>query len=180
MNDREKNIKLMKDMIEKPGGGQALRLFLHSASSFIPGLSGLAAGTISLQAEKEQQDFNNIVSEWSKLADDEISLISSKLKELTREPSEASLALLLGQVVGDQVSTYLFQHEGASVPVMLNPSTIAELEPYIERGYIDIKSTGSICSMGAGNKVGNHIEDLKRPYGQGNGFIIRCISSNNI
>jgi hypothetical protein len=26
--------------------------------------------------------------------------------------------------------------------------------------------------MGAGNRIGNHVEELKRPYGLGNGFLI--------
>ncbi|WP_024590486.1 MULTISPECIES: hypothetical protein [unclassified Pseudoalteromonas] len=175
MSEREKNLKLLNDMSEKPGGGQALRVALHSASSLIPGLSGLAAGTISLQAEKEQQAFNDTIVGWSNLADDELSSISSKLRELTKEPSEASLALLLGQILGDQLSISLFQNEGASVPVILNANTVAELEPYIERNFIKIEPTGSICSMGAGNRVGNHIEELKRPYGQGSGFIVSVI-----
>jgi len=40
------------------------------------------------------------------------------------------------------------------------------------KGWVSILPTGSICSMGAGNRVGNHIEELKRPYGLGSGFIL--------
>ena len=53
---------------------------------------------------------------------------------------------------------------------------MTDLEPYINNGWISVTSTGSVTNMGAGNRVGNHIEDLKRPYGMGSGFVLTFIN----
>ena len=56
--------------------------------------------------------------------------------------------------------------------IILNNQTVNEIEPFIEKGWLTIQSTGSVTNMGAGNRIGNHIEELKRPYGFGNGFTL--------
>lgn len=54
----------------------------------------------------------------------------------------------------------------------MNSQSREELQKYCEAGFISLSSTGSTATMGAGNRVGNHIEELKRPYGVGYGFSI--------
>ncbi|HAS6311288.1 TPA: hypothetical protein ACGUPD_001917 [Vibrio vulnificus] len=172
MNDRQDSLRYLEQLAAKPAGGQALRLSLHTVSSFIPGLSGLAAGTISLQAEMEQQQFNEGVINWAQFTDDQLTQLVEAVRQLTQEPNEASLSLLLGELFGDEIAMRLCAAQGNQIAAILNPSTVSELEPYINLGLIAISSTGSQCSMGANNQIGGHIEERKRPYGMGSGFII--------
>ena len=55
---------------------------------------------------------------------------------------------------------------------MLHNDTLSEFKVYEKLGWISIKPTHSITNMEAGNRMGNSIEDKKRPYGMGNGFLI--------
>jgi len=57
--------------------------------------------------------------------------------------------------------------------MVLNNQTVNELVPFIEKKWLSIQSTGSLCNMGAGNRVGNHVEELKRPWGMGSGFVLK-------
>lgn len=88
----------------------------------------------------------------------------------SRELTRASLSTLLAQILGNEAASQLLS--GLPIPVILNPVTVAELEPYLSEGWISLQPTHSVCSMGAGNRVGNHIEEKKRPYGLGNGFVL--------
>lgn len=94
------------------------------------------------------------------------------LTNLVVHLSITSLEILLGQILGDETAKQLRSLPQQSIPLILNLATVAELEPYVTEGWISLKSTGSLCSMGCGNRVGNHIEELKRPYGMGSGFIL--------
>jgi hypothetical protein len=90
------------------------------------------------------------------------------------ELSSASLDSLLRQVFGNETAAQLLCMPQYSIPVILNSATVAELEPYMAEGWISLQPTGSVCSMGAGNRVGNHVEERKRPYGLGSGFVLSC------
>jgi len=59
------------------------------------------------------------------------------------------------------------------VATILNPQTLQEFEKFQNAGLITIIPNGNTASMGAGNRIGNSIEDKKRPWGIGSGFIIR-------
>ncbi|HCC55577.1 MAG TPA: hypothetical protein DEQ20_11785 [Desulfobulbaceae bacterium] len=83
-----------------------------------------------------------------------------------------SLYQLLSELFGEAVATSLAANPQRSIPVVLNPLTIEELQPYINVKLISLFPTGAICSMGANSRVGNHIEELKRPFGLGNGFVL--------
>lgn len=54
----------------------------------------------------------------------------------------------------------------------LHNETLAEFKPFEKIGWIVINPHGSVALMGANNRIGNLIEDRKRPWGYGNGFII--------
>lgn len=58
------------------------------------------------------------------------------------------------------------------VATILHDETLSEFKKYEKKGWLTIKSNGSVSSMGANNKIGNSIEDKKRPWGLGNGFVI--------
>jgi hypothetical protein len=55
---------------------------------------------------------------------------------------------------------------------MLNDETLKEFRLYEKTGWITITPNHCFTNMGSGNVVGNSIEDKKRPYGWGNGFVI--------
>jgi len=83
-----------------------------------------------------------------------------------------SLAALLTELCGPDISSQLINNPGAQLQIVLNPASVEELQPYIQSALVVLRSTGSICSMGMNSRVGNHIEELKRPYGLGNGFLL--------
>lgn len=169
--EREKVLEILHETFERPGGKQAFRFILNVLSA-TPVVGGAIAGSGALWAEREQSATNASLLEWAKLTNSEIENIHKQLSSLLRSPSQASLSLLLGEIFGDEIATELLQRQPSSIAVVLNSATISELEPYIENKWVSLQSTGSICSMGAGNRVGNHFEELKRPYGLGNGFVL--------
>jgi hypothetical protein len=58
------------------------------------------------------------------------------------------------------------------LPVILNDGTVNEFGPYIEKGWMKLASNGNMMTLGAGNRIGNSLEDQKRPYGMGSGFVL--------
>lgn len=170
--EREKILSTLQETFEKPGGKQAFRFLLNTLSA-APVIGGAIAGGGALWAEREQSTTNFNFLEWAKLTNIEIENIYGLLRGLLKAPSHASLSLLLGEIFGDKIATDLLQKQPTKIAVILNPVTVSELEPYISHKWVSLQSTGSICSMGAGNRVGNHFEELKRTYGLGNGFVLR-------
>jgi len=53
--------------------------------------------------------------------------------------------------------------------VVLHQDSINELSPYLDF----ISDIGTVIPMGAGNRLGDSIEDKKRPYGIGTGFMVK-------
>lgn len=168
---RAETLAQLDALLARPGGKQALRFAINAIGGVIPFAGGAVSGVGSLWAEREQSQSSAKFLEWSQLADEEIARLSEAVYRLLAEPSPSSMTLLLGEVLGDGVANQLVP-AGGQVEVVLNPTTVGELEPYISRGWLSLRSTGSVCSMGANNRVGNHIEELKRPYGMGSGFVL--------
>jgi len=169
--DRAETLAQLNALLERPGGKQALRFAINAIGGAVPLAGGAIAGVGSLWAEREQGQASGKFLEWAQLADGEIARLSESVTRRLAEPSQASMALLLGEVLGDSVASEMLS-EGAQVEVVLIPTTVAELEPFLSRKWLTLRSTGSVCSMGANNRVGNHIEELKRPYGLGSGFAL--------
>lgn len=91
------------------------------------------------------------------------------LGDQLREPTQAHLAILIGEITGLDISSV---SEEAHVPVVLNGETVSELQPYVQKSWVSPRSNRNFTNMGAGNRIGNSIEDRKRPWGMGNGFIL--------
>ena len=174
MNEKERENILGKlnDALSKPGGMLAIRFILNTAGS-IPVVGGAISGVGSLQAEREQQEINRLLLNWASIADEDIKKITEELGKLAKEPTKASFALLIGEIFGDEMATQLLLGNKSSIYVVLNPATLRELEVYITKEWVNLEPTGSTCLMGAGNSVGNEAEDQKKPYGYGEGFILR-------
>jgi len=171
-HDRARNLSELGALLEKPGGKQALRFAINAIGGAVPIAGGAVAGFGSLWAEREQGKASGKFLDWALLADAEIECLSQSVTRLLAEPSQASLSLLLGEILGDTITSKLLVAEGSQVEVMINPSTVAELEPYLSKKWLSLRTTGAVCSMGANNRVGNHIEEVKRPYGIGSGFVL--------
>lgn len=90
-----------------------------------------------------------------------------------KEPNIANLSILLAESLGIEIPFMVREGVTQTIFAILHPQTIQEFESYHEAGLITMKSNGSIATMGAGNRIGNSIEDKKRPWGMGSGFIIQ-------
>lgn len=168
ISGRQEKIDKLKTAFDDPRKAQAMRYVLAMMGS-IPVVGGAIAGAGANWAEREQKRTNDTLLDWASLADNQINELLDAIDRLPPEPTHSSMAVLIRQLVGDFASETL---SGVATPVVLNPASVAELEPYIANQWLSLESTGALCSMGSGNRVGNHIEELKRPYGLGNGFVM--------
>lgn len=164
-------VEQLNKLLAKPGGRQAARYAL-SALGGVPFAGGALAGIGATWAEKEQHQFNLKITEWVKQADLEIDKVLELLADQLREPTKAHMALLVGEVTGMDLSEVQLP---AQVPVILNGETVSEFQPYAKRGWLALTSNGNVSNMGAGNRIGNSIEDMKRPWGMGAGFILKIL-----
>ena len=129
---RAETLAQLEALLAKPGGKQALRFAINAIGGVIPFAGGAVSGAGSFWAEREQSESSGKFLEWARLADGEIARLSEAVSRLLAEPSPSSMALLLGEVLGDGVASQLLP-AGGRVEVVLNPTTVAELEPYISQ-----------------------------------------------
>ena len=168
MQEEDRLIDEINKIIEKPGGKQAVR-FLLNAMGGIPFVGGAIAGVGGVWGEIEQQNFNEKILEWASQTDTDIAKLFEVLGDQFRDPTKAHLAILIGEITGVDISPL---SQEAHIPVILNGETVSELQPYVQKGWISLRSNGNLASMGVGTRIGNSIEDSKRPWGMGNGFIL--------
>jgi hypothetical protein len=170
-NDKDELIRQLTEMINKPGGKQAARFILNSLGA-IPIVGGAIAATGNIWGEKEQQNFNGKITEWATNTNVDLAKVLKILESELRELTKSNLALLLGEVLGAELPTK-YPNEGTlQVATILNGETLSEFKPYEKTGWITITSNGNMTNMGANNKIGNSIEDKKRPWGFGSGYVI--------
>lgn len=169
--EKEKLIVKMNEILDKPGGKQAARFILNSLGA-IPAFGGLFSASAGLWSEKEQQEFNKALTDWATQTDSELKEILLNINSILQTPTKPKMTLLFGEIIGHENAEMFLSKSGNQIPLILHNQTMNELEPFIEKGWIKIQSTGSLCSMGANNRVGNLIEEIKRPYGMGSGFVV--------
>lgn len=169
--ERDNLIEKINSLNKKPGGKQAVRYILNVLGS-VPFAGGAIAGTGQLWGEKEQQKFNDTITEWANRANIDLKEISENIDNLIQKPTKAKLSLLMGEIVGDELTKKFLSKPNQYIPIALHSQTITELEPFITKGWVSIKPTHGTVQMGNGNRVGNNIEELKRPYGFGSTFNI--------
>ena len=170
-NEKDEIINQLTEMINKPGGKQAARFILNSLGA-IPFVGGAIAATGNLWGEKEQQNFNEKITEWASNANVDLSKVLKVLESQLREPTKSNLALLLGEVLNVELPSVYPNDRILLVVTMLNGETLAEFKPYEKIGWITITPNGNVTNMGANNLSANSIEDKKRPWGMGNGYVI--------
>ena len=171
MEEKEQIIAQLTEMLNKPGGKQAARFILNSLGA-IPFVGGVIAASGNIWSEKDQQHFNEKLVEWTETTNADLGKVLKVLEKELKEPNKANLSILLAESLGIEIPFMVREGFIPTIFAILHPETIKELEPYQESGLITMKSNGSIATMGAGNRIGNSIEDKKRPWGIGNGFII--------
>lgn len=171
--DKEKDelIKQLTEMINKPGGKQAARFVLNSLGA-IPFVGGAIAATGNIWGEKEQHNFNEKITEWASNANVDLSKVLKVLESQLREPTKSNLALLLGEVLNAELPPEYPAEGTLQAATILHGETLSEFKPYEKIGWITITPNGNLTNMGANNRIGNSIEDKKRPWGLGNGFVI--------
>ncbi|MGR0306551.1 hypothetical protein [Acinetobacter beijerinckii] len=173
MNDSK--FKLLESELNKPGINPALKFLLSGAGS-LPFIGGLVSGSLTLTSDEALEEVHKKLLEWAKDAEDRIDLLLKQIELLTPDqPSKASLALLLGELFGDKLADELITKAPAEIPVILNLASLNELEVYISKKWVELKPTHSSVTMGCKNKIGNYIEELKRPYGNGNSFVLKVL-----
>lgn len=164
--EKHQVIEQLNKLIQRPGGHLAIR-FLLNAMGAIPIVGGAIAGAGSAWGEKEQQGFNEQITLWANNADGDLNRVLDILADQLREPTKASMSLLVGEVFGIDLAQY---GRDISFQAVLNGETRAEFSAFVERDWIQFQQNGNVTNMGAGNRIGNSIEDQKRPWGMGNGF----------
>ena len=170
-NEKDKIINQLTKMINKPGGKQAARFILNSLGA-MPIVGGAIAATGNIWGEREQQNFNEKITEWASIANADLSKVLMVFESQQREPTKSNLALLLGEVLNVELPPNYPTEGTLQVATILHGETLLEFKPYEEMGWITITSNGNLTNMGANNRIGNSIEDKKRPWGMGNGFVI--------
>lgn len=175
--EKEELIQQLTEIINKPGGKQAARFALNALGA-IPIVGGVIAATGNVWGEKEQQVFNEKITEWASQTNFDLDKVMNVLKTELTEPTKANLALLLGEVLNTELPSEYPNIGTLQVATILNGETLSEFKPYEKKGLITITSNGNMTNMGANNRIGNSIEDKKRPWGMGIGYVItfnKCI-----
>ncbi len=171
MEEREEIISQLTEMLKKPGGKQAARFILNSLGA-IPFVGGAISASGNLLSETDQQIFNEKFVEWIEYTNADLEKVLNLLQLELKEPNKANLSLLLGEVLGVEIPFMIQVGNVLEVSAILNPQTLSEFEQYQNAGWITITSNGNTMILGTGNKIVNSIEDKKRPWGIGNGFVI--------
>ncbi|MFW6584810.1 hypothetical protein [Acinetobacter baumannii] len=171
-------LKQLEYELNKPGINPAFKFLLSGAGS-IPLVGGLVSGSLTLASDEALEEVHKKLLVWAKDAEDRIDLLLKQIELLTPEqPSKATLALLLGELFGDKLSHELILKAPSEIPVLLNNASINDFDVYISKGWVKLIPTHSQVSLGCGNKLGNYIEEVKRPYGNGSSFKLQIIKTS--
>lgn len=170
----ETKLQQLERELNKPGINPALKFFFNGASSSLPLIGGFVSASLTHAADEELEEFHTRLIEWAKDAEERIDVLLQQIQLLTPiQPSKATLALLLGELFGNKISNELISRAPSEIHVILHPSSLNDMEPYLSKKWVSIIPTHSSVSMGCDNQMGHYIEELKRPYGIGNSFILR-------
>lgn len=164
-------------MIKKSGSEQALRYSLYSVGGAIPVVGGLVSGAGSILGEKKQQKINEKITEWASNNNEDVKQLRAQLATQLQEPTKAHMVLLLAEVTNQEPPDTPSETEEWNIPLILHGETHNELRAYETQGWLTLKPNGNVTNMGAGNRIGSSIEDNKRPWGMGNGYILTISNS---
>ena len=176
MNRKEAADHLIEIARKKRFGKKGMRFLLNTASG-IPIVGGAIAGVGDMWAEADQAQLNEVIVKWVEASDRDINEIIIKIDELFKEPSVGSLNILLIEAFGDEIGLRLINNRDLRINAVLGPQTRAEFEPFETSGFISISGGTSMTNMGANNRLGDAIEERKRPYGTGNVYELTILQT---
>jgi hypothetical protein len=137
--------------------------------------SGITANKITMaKEEKEEKNSTTInkvtsINQQGGITANEVHIYEKeKEPELTKE----NLNSLFQEVFNLMLPPNYPVEGNLQVETILHGETLSEFKRYEKKGWLTITPTESVVNMGSNNRVGNSIEDKKRPWGTGNGFII--------
>lgn len=127
-------------------------------------------GSLFLDEDEKARalDLEKLKLEFMRLTLEQLEIVAEYING--RLPTKTHLALLLSEVLGNGYMEQLRLENNISV--VLHDLTREEFKPFEEIGWVTLHPLGSVATMGSGNRVGSCVEEVKRPYGIGTGFII--------
>lgn len=138
-----------------------------------PGI--ITANKINATKEKKKKDNSTTINKVTSINQQGgITANEVHIYEKEKEPelSRENLDILVHEVFNLRLPKDYPIEGGLGVATILHGETLSEFKRYEKKGWLTIKSNGNVTNMGANNRIGNSIEDKKRPWGMGNGFII--------
>lgn len=168
--DKEELIDKLNQLVIQSEGNRSIQASLKLLGVLIPFLGPSISLASDIWEEHDGEKIRIAIIEWIKKADIDIKILIDKLDFIMREPSFDDYVNLLHLVIGIQKTEYLLSAPNQSINIILHSSTVEELKQFEMKGWLTLYPTGSMAPMGANNSVGNDVEDLKRPYGMGDGF----------
>src|SRR5690606_28571960 len=144
-NEKDELINQLTEMINKPVGNQAVRFILNSLGA-IPIIGAAIAAAGNIWGEKEQQNFNEKITEWASNANVDLSKVLKVLESQLREPTKSNFALLLGEVLNVELPSDYPTDGTLQVATILHGETLGEFKPYEKMGWITITPNGNLTN----------------------------------
>jgi hypothetical protein len=86
-------------------------------------------------------------------------------KEKEPELTKENLDLLFQEALNLKLPPNYPTDGNVHIPTILHGETLSEFKMYEKKGWLTIKSNGNLTNMGANNRIGDSIEEKKRPWG---------------
>jgi hypothetical protein len=161
----------IKSVLDESNGQTFIQRLLLIVLGAIPTMGAFADLSCLFLDEDEKAkalDLEKLKLEFMQLTLEQLEIVAEYITG--RLPTKTHLALLLSEVLGNGYMEQLRLENHISV--VLNDLTREEFKPFEEIGWVAMHPLGSVATMGSGNRVGSCVEEVKRPYGIGTGFII--------
>lgn len=189
-NDEAQQVSKLRDKLnvlaKYPGGLQlAGRILMNLTDIFkpvaayaIPSMESVNAipplGNIAaIAADIEQTYINGQTSEKLKELEGVIQKLLNEIQ--SSSPTASNLFNLLTEIAGEEAVAVLYVNVSVFIGIALSDGSRGELEPFVKDGFLKLTPTHSQLTLGAGNQIGDNIEDKKRPYGIGTTFQIQLM-----
>jgi hypothetical protein len=170
--DRQDLQAQLSAKMKTPSDRAAVALMTSLASLIHPALGGFIGAADRIRRAHTKAEADALLLEWIEQTSGDLAALEKLIELMNAEPDETGRAALLSEVLGYDLAKAFLSGETSAIGVILNPATVEELQEYVRSGLLAMTPTHSQSSMGAGNRIGGHVEELKRPYGTGHGFVI--------
>ena len=172
--ERDEALQRLSEKMRTPSERAAMDFFANYGALVDPILGGALAVFNQIRLARSKQEADALLLDWANRTNDSIKTVEAMVNRLHQMPDEVSMAELLTEVLGADAAISLIRNKGSTVAILLNPATMEELQAHARRGLLQLQATHCQANLGANNRIGEHIEDQKRPYGVGQGFVV-CV-----